>query len=98
MPPSDSDVLKNLHTRLERDALEDKLEGLDPEKLEKAMQHPKAAAVIADLLKIDADSVAAGELAPDFNLPLLARPDDERVVLSRHRGQQPVGLVFGSYT
>ena len=38
-----------------------------------------------------------GELAPDFELPLLS-DTKTRVRLSSFRGKQPVGLIFGSYT
>jgi len=98
MSPADPDPLGALRARLESDALEGKLEALDPQKLEEAMRHPKAAPVIAELLKLDAASATQGELAPDFDLPRLTAPDGERVALSQHRGQRPVGLVFGSYT
>lgn len=38
-----------------------------------------------------------GELAPDFELPLLS-DTKTKVRLSSFRGKQPVGLIFGSYT
>jgi hypothetical protein len=42
------------------------------------------------------DPVHVGDLAPDFKLKTL---DDKRTVrLRSHRGQQPVVLIFGSYT
>ena len=37
-----------------------------------------------------------GELAPDFTLPTIDHKAD--VTLSSFRGNQPVVLVFGSYT
>jgi hypothetical protein len=37
-----------------------------------------------------------GDMAPDFNLPLLGA--SEQVRLSSLRGQRPVVLIFGSYT
>ncbi len=40
-------------------------------------------------------SVQVGDMAPDFDLPVLG--SDERVRLSDLRGK-PVGLIFGSYT
>jgi len=42
------------------------------------------------------DTVHVGDLAPDFKLKTL---DCKRTVrLYAHRGQQPVVLIFGSYT
>ena len=42
------------------------------------------------------DTVHVGDLAPDFKLRTL---DGKRTVrLLAHRGQQPVVLIFGSYT
>ena len=42
------------------------------------------------------DTVHVGDLAPDFKLKTL---DGKRTVrLRSHRGQQPVVLIFGSYT
>lgn len=38
-----------------------------------------------------------GELAPDFELPLLGMKD-KTVKLSSFRGDRPVALIFGSYT
>lgn len=95
---TDPEVMATLRERLEGDAAAGRLEGLDLGNLEAAMAHPKASDVVAEILKIDAASVAAGELAPDFSLPYLSQRDGERIALSRHRGQQPVALVFGSYT
>jgi len=37
-----------------------------------------------------------GQMAPDFSLPMLGQGGEVR--LSMFRGQQPVVLVFGSYT
>ena len=96
--PADPEVMATLRERLQRDAAAGKLEGLDLGNLEQAMALPKASDTVAEILRLDAASVSAGELAPDFRLPYLSQPDGEAVALSRHRGQQPVGLVFGSYT
>jgi peroxiredoxin len=43
-----------------------------------------------------AGSVAAGDPAPDFQLPTLDHQQSVR--LSSFRGARPVALVFGSYT
>jgi peroxiredoxin len=47
-------------------------------------------------------SLAVGEPAFDFELPLLDpethRPTGERVRLADFQGRRPVALVFGSYT
>lgn len=42
-------------------------------------------------------TVVVGERAFDFDLPRLDRPGD-RVRLSAFAGNQPVALIFGSYT
>ena len=39
----------------------------------------------------------AGEMAPDFELPMLGMKDTT-VKLSSFRGDRPVALIFGSYT
>jgi hypothetical protein len=41
-------------------------------------------------------SLREGQPAPDFTLP--TQDASSRVTLSSHRGNQPVVLVFGSYT
>lgn len=41
-------------------------------------------------------TLAEGQPAPDFTLPML--DTKEQVTLSSHRGNRPVVLVFGSYT
>jgi hypothetical protein len=43
-----------------------------------------------------AGDLKAGEVAPDFDLP--GADGSTRVRLSSFRGNQPVALVFGSYT
>jgi hypothetical protein len=48
------------------------------------------------LIERDETGPKAGELATDFCLKRLG--SDERVRLSSFQGQQPVALVFGSYT
>lgn len=40
--------------------------------------------------------LAAGDLAPDFELTV--RGGEQKVRLSSFRGRRPVALVFGSYT
>ena len=45
---------------------------------------------------IAADGAPAGTKAPDFTLPLL--DGGELVTLSDFEGDQPVALIFGSYT
>jgi hypothetical protein len=42
-----------------------------------------------------------GEMAPDFEVDVLDRQRQrtgETMRLSSHRGKQPVGIIFGSYT
>ena len=41
-------------------------------------------------------TLAVGDTAPDFELPL--HDGTGKVNLSSHRGQRPVVLIFGSYT
>ncbi len=45
----------------------------------------------------DTAAPAVGQLAPDFELPLV-KDSDRRVRLSSFAGQKPVALIFGSYT
>ena len=42
------------------------------------------------------DRLAAGDVAPDFSLPLLKGGGE--VALSSFRGKRPVVLIFASYT
>ena len=75
------------------------MEGLSLDGLKDAMAHPKAAEQIAELMAIDAQSVKAGEPAPDFALPRLGGANaGEVVTLSSHFKSRPVALIFGSYT
>ena len=48
------------------------------------------------MLKREELAPAVGDLAPDFDLPVL-HGDGQRVCLAKLRGQ-PVALIFGSYT
>jgi hypothetical protein len=50
-----------------------------------------------EYLDLMAPTVASGQPAADFRLSRLDRPD-ETVVLSKFAGNQPVALIFGSYT
>jgi hypothetical protein len=50
----------------------------------------------ADYRDLSTAKVAVGDLAPDFELPLLGREDSVR--LSTLLDERPVALVFGSYT
>ncbi len=91
-----SGMLKNLEG--------EPMQGVSLDNLTKVMSHPKAAAVVAELMPLEASSVQAGQLAPDFTLPYLAGslPAGEShgatVTLSDHFGIRPVALIFGSYT
>jgi hypothetical protein len=49
-----------------------------------------------DYRDLSTPKVAEGDLAPDFELPLLGREDTAR--LSTLVAERPVALVFGSYT
>ena len=66
-----------------------------PLTLEDAMSSPV-------YLELRTPSLAAGEPAFAFDLPLLDpdshRPSGDRVRLADFAGERPVALVFGSYT
>ncbi len=86
---------------LERDEAAGRLAGLTVKALAEAISHPKAPAMIAEIMAAETSSVAVGEPAPDFSLPWLpgsGRSGSPELTLSRHLGKRPVALVFGSYT
>ena len=58
---------------------------------------PDPMAVLAEQRTDPAHLPKVGELAPDFELPMLGMPD-ATVRLSALRGERPVALVFGSFT
>lgn len=58
---------------------------------------PDPMAVLAQRRTDPARLPKVGDLAPDFELPMLGMPDTT-VRLSARRGEQPVALVFGSFT
>jgi hypothetical protein len=97
-------MMNGMRSRLESDQTDGKLAGLTVERLEKAVAHPEARAVISELMAREASVVNVGDPAPDFALPWLgdSRPRDraagETMTLSDHFGKRPVALVFGSYT
>jgi hypothetical protein len=80
------------------------MQGLSLDSLKDAMQHPKAAETVAELMPLESTSVQPGEPAPDFTLPYLPGSLPEgtlpgaTVTLSDHFGNRPVALIFGSYT
>ena len=79
----------------------DDMPGLAADDLAEAMSHPKAGAVIEELMAREERSVKQGEPAPDFTLPWLPGSGDgrgEALTLSDHFGRRPVALIFGSYT
>ena len=103
MPTDPNTLMYALRARLEQDAADGKLAGITVDDLMDAMSHPKAAAVIAKTMEIEAQSVQQGAAAPDFSLPWLAgsEPAGNRatsMTLSAHFGKRPVALIFGSYT
>lgn len=86
---------------LERDEAAGRLAGLTVKALAEAISHPKAPAMIAEIMAAETSSVAVGEPAPDFSLPWLpgsGERDAPALRLSDHFGKRPVALVFGSYT
>jgi hypothetical protein len=78
------------------------MEGLDIARLKAAMSAPGAAETVAEIQAMGADSrAAAGQPAPDFELPFLTgqdRSQGETIRLSDRFPNRPVALVFGSYT
>jgi hypothetical protein len=80
----------------------EKMDGLNIDRLKAAMSAPGAAETVAEIQAMGADSQAAvGQPAPDFELPFLpgqGRGEGETIWLSDRFANQPVALVFGSYT
>ncbi len=66
---------------------------------EEMTETPSAAvhAVLAATVERDEMGPRVGDVPPDFALAQLGS-QNEVVELSRFRGQQPVALIFGSYT
>ena len=94
-------MLESMREQLEADQAAGKLAGLTVDDLGAAMSHPKAGAVVAELMALEPKTVQQGQAAPDFTLPWLpgsAGGDGPTLTLSRHFGQRPVALIFGSYT
>jgi hypothetical protein len=90
-------MIEALRGQLEAEGAE--MEGLSLDDLRDAISHPKAAAHVAEAMALDAQSVKAGDPAPDFALPRLGGSKaGEVVTLSSHFGTRPVALIFGSYT
>lgn len=88
-----------------RDAMLESLSGIEMDRLSlddlrDAMHRPGALETAAELMALEPQSVQQGEPAPDFDLPRLGaeRAAGETVSLSRHFGDRPVALIFGSYT
>ena len=102
MPTDPQALMAAMRARLEQDAADGKLAGITVDDLMDAMSHPKAAAVIARAMEIEAQSVQQGAAAPDFTLPWLpgSAPAGAAasMTLSAQFGKRPVALVFGSYT
>ncbi len=94
-------MLESMRAQLEADQAAGKLAGLTVDDLGDAMSHPKAGAVVAELMALEPNTVQQGQAAPDFTLPWLpgsAGGDGATLTLSQHFGQRPVALIFGSYT
>jgi len=94
-------MMEAMRPQLERDESEDRLAGLSVDELAEAVSHPKAAAMIAEIMEAEAASVQEGAPAPDFTLPWLEGSGAGKggaLTLSDHIGKRPVALIFGSYT
>ena len=61
-----------------------------------AMAPEQRASFMQFLAERETKAPAAGDDAPDFELPLLGSSGPVR--LSAFRGRKPVALIFGSYT
>ena len=100
--PVDVDsMMTGMESALTADEAKGKLAGLTVDRLKKAISHPKAGAVISELMALEPNVVQQGEPAPDFTLGWLQGGGDDpagRVTLSDHFGKRPVALIFGSYT
>ena len=93
--------LEKLRRQAEADAAAGKLDGETVRLVDDALTHPKAAAVVEELMGLEAHTVKAGDPAIDFDLPWLPgseQRDQPTMTLSDHFGECPVALVFGSYT
>ena len=100
-PTEAGSIMESMRAQLEADQSDGKLAGLTVSRLEKAISHPKAQAVISELMALEERVVKEGDPAPDFKLPWLqgAGPDGSKTLtLSDHFGKRPVALIFGSYT
>ncbi|MDJ0849314.1 MAG: hypothetical protein QNK04_13145 [Myxococcota bacterium] len=94
-------MMDGMRGQLESDEADGRLAGLTVDRLEKAVSHPEAKAVISELMAREPAVVGQGDRAPDFTLPWLSgsHPGDrDTMTLSDHFGKRPVALVFGSYT
>ena len=94
-------LFESMRGRLESDQADGRLAGMTVDDLAEAMSDPRAAQVVAELMEREADTVQAGQPAPDFTLPWLPGSegsDAPAMTLSDHFGSRPVALVFGSYT
>lgn len=94
-------LMEGMRSRLEADQSDGRLAGLTVDRLEKAVSHPEAQAVINELMAREPDVVNQGDPAPDFSLPWLTGPRSgtgATLRLSDHFGKRPVALIFGSYT
>ena len=94
-------MFEGMRSQLQSDEADGKLAGLTLELLEEAVSHPEAADRITEFMEIEAQSVQAGDPAPDFTLPWLGETGENRspaLTLSEHFGKRPVALIFGSYT
>ncbi len=98
MPDSIDEMLEDLDASGESN----QMQGLDMDRLRKAMSAPGAAEVVAEIQAMGAESRAGvGDRAPDFRLPILpghGGAEGEQVRLSERFANRPVALIFGSYT
>lgn len=80
----------------------DKSGAIDAADLEARPQRGAQKAGNRDNRPLAAKIPAVGEVAPDFDLPMLGMKDEDgkevTVKLSSFAGKQPVALIFGSYT
>ena len=94
-------LMEGIRAQLAAEQGEEQLEGLSLDDLADAVAHPKAPAMIAEMMEAEASSVQEGDRAPDFSLPWLPGSGEGRgpaMTLSDHFGKRPVALILGSYT
>ena len=85
-------MMEAMRPQLERDESEDRLAGLSVDELAEAVSHPKAAAMIAEIMEAEAASVQEGAPAPEHVCKPPTRDDEH----AKHHGiaiDHPLGGI-----